>query len=43
MGDVIATSMHGYGLGALRKWTEGVEEPLSTAISDFPKRGVFVS
>jgi len=42
MVDIIVTSSHGYRLGALSKWAAGVEEPLSTAIGDFPKRGVLV-
>jgi hypothetical protein len=42
MVDVIVTSSHGYRLGALSKWASGVEEPLSTAIGDFPKRGILV-
>ena len=42
MVDVITTSSHGYRLGALSKWASGVEEPLSTAIGDFPKRGILV-
>jgi hypothetical protein len=42
MVDVIVTSSHGYRLGALSKWGAGAEEPLSTAIGDFPKRGILV-
>jgi hypothetical protein len=43
MVDIIVTSSHGYRLGGLRKWAAGVEEPLVTAVGDFPKRGVLVS
>ncbi|KAH7921089.1 cytochrome P450 [Leucogyrophana mollusca] len=43
MVDVIIASSHGYRQGALSKWIVGVEDPLSTAISDFPKRGVLRS
>jgi hypothetical protein len=41
--DIIVTSLHGYRLGALSKWATGVEEPLVTAVGDFPKRGILVS
>jgi hypothetical protein len=43
MVDIIVTSSHGYRLGALSKWATGVEEPLVTAVADFPKRGIIVS
>ncbi|KAF7975601.1 hypothetical protein HWV62_9173 [Athelia sp. TMB] len=36
--DVIVTSNHGHRLGAFKNWASGVEEPLATAIGDFPKR-----
>jgi hypothetical protein len=42
MADVMASSSFGYRLGAVGKWTMDVEDPLSTAISDFPKRGILV-
>jgi hypothetical protein len=42
MVDTIVSSSNGYRLGALGKWASGVEEPLSTAIGDFPKRGILV-
>ncbi|KAF8178037.1 cytochrome P450 [Pholiota molesta] len=43
MADVMASSSFGYRLGAVGKWTMDVEDPLSTAISDFPKRGILRS
>lgn len=41
--DVVVSSSFGYRLGAVSKWAMGVEEPLSTAINDFPKRGILVN
>ncbi|KIJ97258.1 hypothetical protein K443DRAFT_681651 [Laccaria amethystina LaAM-08-1] len=43
MVDVVASSSYGYRLGAVSKWAMDVEEPLSTAINDFPKRGILRS
>lgn len=43
MVDVVVQSSYGYRLGALSKWAMDVEDPLSTAINDFPKRGILVS
>ncbi|OAX38861.1 cytochrome P450 [Rhizopogon vinicolor AM-OR11-026] len=43
MVDIIIASSHGYRQGALRKWILGVEDPLATAIADFPKRGIIRS
>lgn len=43
MVDVLVSSAFGYRLGAVSKWAMGSEDPLSTAITDFPKRGVVVS
>ncbi|KIM73902.1 hypothetical protein PILCRDRAFT_717573 [Piloderma croceum F 1598] len=43
MVDIIVTSSHGYRLGALSRWATGVQEPLVTAVGDFPKRGVLRS
>ncbi|KAH7887261.1 cytochrome P450 [Phlebopus sp. FC_14] len=40
MVDVIITSSHGYRQGALSKWFVGAKDPVVTAISDFPKRGI---
>ena len=38
------TSMAFYGLhhGALKNLSMGIEDPLSTAVYDFPKRGIIV-
>jgi hypothetical protein len=43
MVDVMTETLFGYRLGALAKWAAGAEDPLSTAIHDFPKRGLLVS
>ncbi|KAF8801579.1 cytochrome P450 [Phlegmacium glaucopus] len=41
--DVVVSSSFGYRLGAVSKWAMDVEDPLSTAINDFPKRGILRS
>ncbi|KAF5358595.1 hypothetical protein D9758_007733 [Tetrapyrgos nigripes] len=44
MVDVIVSTSYGYRIGAVNKWTFcNTEDPLSTAISDFPKRGILRS
>ena len=43
MVDLIVATSFGYRLGALSKWALDVGDPLSTAINDFPKRGILVS
>ncbi|KAF6751527.1 cytochrome P450 [Ephemerocybe angulata] len=43
MVDVTIFSLFGYRLGAMGKWILGAEDPLSTAINDFPKRGILRS
>ena len=43
MVDIMTLSSYGYRLGALRKWALDSEDPLSTAINDFPKRGIIVN
>ncbi|KIJ69700.1 hypothetical protein HYDPIDRAFT_77913 [Hydnomerulius pinastri MD-312] len=43
MVDVIIASSHGYRQGALSKWIVGAVDPIATAISDFPKRGIIRS
>ncbi|KAK7453494.1 hypothetical protein VKT23_011771 [Stygiomarasmius scandens] len=44
MVDVIVSTSYGYRIGAVNKWTFGnTEDPLSTAINDFPKRGILRS
>jgi len=42
MVDVVTSSCFGYRLGAVAKWAMDIEDPLSTAIKDFPKRGILV-
>ncbi len=42
MVDVVSASSFGYHVGALSKWVMDAEDPLVTAIGDFPKRGVLV-
>jgi hypothetical protein len=43
MVDVVVSSSFGYRLGAVKRWAMDVEDPLSTAINDFPKRGILVN
>ncbi|KAF9463724.1 cytochrome P450 [Collybia nuda] len=43
MVDVVVSSSYGYRLGAVSKWAADVEDPLSMAINDFPKRGILRS
>ncbi|PPQ73825.1 hypothetical protein CVT26_012140 [Gymnopilus dilepis] len=43
MVDVVVSSLFGYRLGAVGRWAMDVEDPLSTAINDFPKRGILRS
>ncbi|KJA17738.1 hypothetical protein HYPSUDRAFT_57557 [Hypholoma sublateritium FD-334 SS-4] len=43
MADIVVSSSFGYRLGAVGKWAMDVEDPLSTAINDFPKRGILRS
>ncbi|KAG5349201.1 hypothetical protein C0989_005285 [Termitomyces sp. Mn162] len=40
MVDAVVSFSYGYRLGAVSKWAVNVEDPLSTAINDFPKRGI---
>lgn len=42
MVDVVISSCFGYRLGAISRWAMDIEDPLSTAIKDFPKRGIIV-
>jgi hypothetical protein len=42
MVDVAGASAYGHRVGALSKYAMGIEDPLSTAINDFPKRGILV-
>jgi hypothetical protein len=43
MMDIAVSLSYGYRLSAVRKWVLGFEDPLCTAISDFPKRGIVVN
>ncbi|KAF8901790.1 cytochrome P450 [Mucidula mucida] len=43
MVDVCVSTSYGYRLGAVHKWALNSEDPLSTAIHDFPKRGILRS
>jgi hypothetical protein len=43
MVDAVVSFSYGYRLGAVSKFAIDVEDPLSTAINDFPKRGILVS
>lgn len=42
MVDVVVSTSYGYRLGAVHKWSLNTEDPLSTAIHDFPIRGILV-
>ena len=42
MADIVTASSFGSYIGALGRWSVGVEDPLVTAIGDFPKRGILV-
>lgn len=42
MVDVLVSTSYGYRIHAVKKWATDNEDPLSTAISDFPKRGILV-
>jgi len=42
MVDIMSMTIYGFHHGALRNLTLGIEDPLSTAVYDFPKRGVIV-
>ncbi|KAJ7628908.1 cytochrome P450 [Roridomyces roridus] len=41
--DIIVSSSYGFRLGAIRKWAVEAEDSLTTAIADFPKRGILRS
>ncbi|KIM34984.1 hypothetical protein M413DRAFT_370329 [Hebeloma cylindrosporum] len=43
MVDVVVSSSFGYRLGAVKRWAMDIEDPLSTTINDFPKRGILRS
>ncbi|KAI0053770.1 cytochrome P450 [Auriscalpium vulgare] len=43
MVDIISVSSFGYHVGAVSKWATVAEDPLATAIGDFPKRGILRS
>lgn len=43
MVDVASASSFGYQVDALSKWSTNAEDPLVTAIGDFPKRGILRS
>ena len=42
MVDIMSMTIYGFHHGALRNLSLGIEDPLSTAGYDFPKRGVIV-
>lgn len=42
MVDVVVSTSYGYRINAVKKWGTDNEDPLSTAIGDFPKRGILV-
>jgi hypothetical protein len=43
MVDAVVSFSFGYHLGAVSKFAMDVGDHLSTAINDFPKRGILVS
>lgn len=43
MFDVVAMNAYGCHVGALKNLSKGIEQPLCTAVEDFPKRGIIVS
>ena len=43
MVDVVTSVSYGYQANAVKNWSVGLENPLSTAINDFPKRGILVT
>ena len=42
MVDIMSMTIYGFRHGALRNLSLGIEDPLSMAVYDFPKRGVIV-
>jgi hypothetical protein len=42
MVDVLASFSYGENVGAVHHWSTNAESVLSTAIGDFPKRGILV-
>ena len=42
MVDIMSMTIYGFHHGALRDLALGIEDPLSTAVYDFPKRGLIV-
>ena len=42
MVDIMSMTIYGFHHGALRNLSLGIEDPLSMAVYDFPKRGVIV-
>ena len=42
MVDIMSMTIYGFRHGALKNLSVGIEDPLSTAVYDFPKRGVIV-
>ncbi|KAF8334820.1 cytochrome P450 [Amanita rubescens] len=43
MVDVVTSVSYGFQAKAVKNWSVGLENPLSTAINDFPKRGILRS
>ena len=42
MVDIMSMTIYGFHHGALKNLSMGIEDPLSMAVYDFPKRGVIV-
>lgn len=43
MVDIISATLFGCRPGSMDKWALNVHDPLTTAVNDFPKRGIIVS
>lgn len=43
MVDIISTTVFGRFPGSLDNWAKNIQDPLATAVYDFPKRGIMVS
>jgi len=42
MVDIMSMTIYGFQHGALKNLSLGIEDPLSMAVYDFPKRGIIV-
>ena len=42
MVDILAATVYGSPTGSLSNWAMNIHDPISTAVYDFPKRGILV-